>query len=45
MLGIANHVYTAIIRDEGDRWNKWFVSYSEWPRNEVTAKQRPVFTH
>ena len=35
MVGIANHVYTTIIRNEEDEWNKWFVSYDEWPRDEV----------
>ena len=35
MMGIANHVYTTIIRNEEDEWNKWFVSYDEWPRDEA----------
>ena len=35
MVGVANHVYTSIIRNEEDEWNKWFVSYDEWPRDEA----------
>ena len=34
MLGAVNHIYTEIIRNESDSWNKWFVSYDEWPRDE-----------
>lgn len=34
MLGVVNHIYTEIIRNEEDSWNKWFVSYDEWPRDE-----------
>ena len=35
MLGAVNHVYTEIIRSSEHRWNKWVVTYDEWPRDEV----------
>ena len=37
MMGVVNHVYTEIIRSMEHPWNKWIVSYEEWPRDQVTA--------
>ena len=37
MMGVVNHVYTEIIRSMEHPWNKWIVSYEEWPRDQVTT--------
>ena len=36
MMGVVNHIYTEIIRSMEHPWNKWIVSYEEWPRDQVT---------
>ena len=35
MMGLVNRlVYTEVIRSPAHPWNKWLVSYSEYPRDE-----------
>ena len=35
MMGVVNREYRQIIRSHLHPYNKWVVSYQEWPRNQV----------
>ena len=37
MMGVVNREYRQIIRSHLHPYNKWVVSYQEWPRNQVQA--------
>ena len=35
MMGVVNRDYKEIIRSKDHPWNKWLVTYEEWPKDKV----------